>query len=231
MDTMERIQLLRSLAEMILRIESDHPIRVAIDGVDASGKTILADQLAETMKTGMRQIIRASVDDFHNPQHIRRNRGDLSPQGFYHDSFNYPALIDVLLEPLGPIGDRRYRTAVFELQNDQPVEEPYKTATWDAILLIDGIFLLRPRLMPYWDLTIYLDVDFAHSMARGVQRDAVFYGSEIAASRRYQQRYIPGQKLYHQAAQPLDKADILIDNNDLEAPVFLRIPPHLQPAE
>jgi uridine kinase len=231
MDTMERIQLLRSLAEMILRIESDHPIRVAIDGVDASGKTILADQLAETMKTGMRQIIRASVDDFHNPQHIRRNRGDLSPQGFYHDSFNYPALIDVLLEPLGPIGDRRYRTAVFDLQNDQPVEEPYKTATWDAILLIDGIFLLRPRLMPYWDLTIYLDVDFAHSMARGVQRDAVFYGSEIAASRRYQQRYIPGQKLYHQAAQPLDKADILIDNNDLEAPVFLRIPPHLQPAE
>jgi uridine kinase len=231
MDTMERIQLLRSLAEMILRIESDHPIRVAIDGVDASGKTILADQLAETMKTGMRQIICASVDDFHNPQHIRRNRGDLSPQGFYHDSFNYPALIDVLLEPLGPIGDRRYRTAVFDLQNDQPVEEPYKTATWDAILLIDGIFLLRPRLMPYWDLTIYLDVDFAHSMARGVQRDAVFYGSEIAASRRYQQRYIPGQKLYHQAAQPLDKADILIDNNDLEAPVFLRIPPHLQPAE
>ena len=229
MDPMERIQLLRSLAVMILQVESDHPLRVAIDGVDASGKTILADQLAETMQDGKRQIIRASVDDFHNPQHIRRKCGDLSPQGFFHDSFNYPALIEVLLKPLGPSADRCYRTAVFDLQQDQPVEQPCKKAARDAILLIDGIFLLRPRLMPYWDLTIYLDVNFAHSMARGVQRDAAFYGSLEEAKRRYQQRYIPGQKLYQQAAQPLDKADILIDNNDLEAPVFLRVPPHLQP--
>lgn len=229
MESMERIQLLRNLAEMILGIESDHPLRVAIDGVDASGKTILADQLAETMQDGKRQIIRASVDDFHNPQHIRRKRGDLSPQGFYNDSFNYSALIEVLLTPLGPSGDRRYRTAVFDLQQDQPVEQPCKSADRDAILIIDGIFLLRPHLMSYWDLTIYLDVDFTHSMARGVQRDAAFYGSETEAAQRYQQRYIPGQKLYHQAAQPLDKADILIDNNDLEAPVFLKVPPHLQP--
>jgi uridine kinase len=227
MDPMERIQLLRILAEMIRCIESDHPLRVAIDGVDASGKTILADKLAETMQDGKRQIIRATVDDFHYPQHIRRKRGDLSPQGFYHDSFNYPALIEDLLIPLGPNGDRRYRTAVFDLQQDQPVEGPWETAAPDAILLIDGIFLLRPRLMPYWDLTIYLEVDFTHSMARGIQRDATFYGSVEEAERRYLQRYIPGQMLYHQVAQPLDKADILIDNNDLEAPEFIRVPPHL----
>jgi uridine kinase len=227
MDPMKRIKLLHSLAEMILQVESDHPVRVAIDGVDAAGKTILADQLAETLRNGNRQIIRASVDDFHHPQHIRRQHGDLSPQGFYHDSFNYPALINDLLEPLSPNGDRRYRTAVFDLQHDQPVERPWATAPQDAILVIDGIFLLRPCLMPYWDLTIYLNVDFTHSMARGIQRDAAFYGSMEAAEQRYLQRYIPGQQLYHQAAQPLDKADILIDNNDLEAPEFIRVPPHL----
>ena len=228
MDPMERIQLLHSLADMILQVESDHPLRVAIDGVDASGKTILADQLAEILRDGNRQIIRASVDNFHNPQHIRRKRGDLSPQGFYQDSFNYPALIEVLLTPLGPTGDRRYRTAVFNLKQDQPVERAWKTAHRDTILVIDGIFLLRPRLMPYWDLTIYLDVDFTHSMARGVHRDTAFYGSLEEAERRYRQRYIPGQQFYHQAAQPLDKADILIDNNDVEAPEFIKVPPHLQ---
>jgi uridine kinase len=231
MDPMERIQLLHSLAEMILRVESDHPVRVAIDGVDAAGKTIMADQLADIIQNRERQIIRASVDDFHNPQHIRRKRGDLSPQGFYHDSFNYPELIKGLLEPLSPTGDRRYRTAVFDLQQDQPVEGAWETAAPDAILLMDGIFLLRPRLMPYWDLTIYLEVDFTHSMARGTQRDTTFYGSLEEAEQRYLQRYIPGQMLYHQAAQPLDKADILIDNNDLEAPEFIRVPPHLQPGE
>ncbi|MBW6466752.1 MAG: hypothetical protein K0B06_09635 [Brevefilum sp.] len=224
---MERTKLLHSLAEMILQVEVDHPVRVAIDGVDAAGKTILADQLAEILRDSNRQIIRASVDDFHHPQHIRRKRGDLSPQGFYHDSFNYPALIEVLLTPLSPNGDCRYRTAVFDLQQDQPVERPWATAPRDAILVMDGIFLLRPRLMPYWDLTLYLDVDFTHSKARGIQRDAAFYGSMEAAKQRYRQRYIPGQQLYHQEAQPLDKADILIDNNDLEAPEFIRIPPHL----
>jgi uridine kinase len=227
MDPMERSKLLCSLAEMIFQVESDHPVRVAIDGVDASGKTILADQLAEIIQDGNRQIIRASVDDFHNPQHIRRKRGDLSPQGFYHDSFNYPALIEVLLTPLGPTGDRRFRTAVFDLRLDHPVDGPWETAARDAILVIDGIFLLRPRLMPYWDLTIYLEVDFTHSMARGVQRDGAFYGSLEEAERRYRKRYIPGQKLYQKAARPLDKADILIDNNDLEAPEFIRVPPHL----
>mgnify|MGYP001060506386 CR=1 FL=1 len=231
MDPMERTLLLRNLAEIIFRIKSDHPLRVAIDGVDAAGKSILANQLAEIMQNGNRHIIRASVDNFHNPQHIRRKRGDLSPQGFYQDSFNESALIEVLLTPFGPNGDRCYRTAVFDLQHDQPVERPWETAPQDAILVMDGIFLLRPSLMPYWDLTIYLDVDFANSMARGIQRDAAFYGSFEEAERRYRQRYVPGQQLYQEAAQPLDKADILIDNNDLEAPEFIRVPPHLLSGE
>ena len=226
--TMEREKFIQRLATMIFKVKTKHhTVRVAIDGVDASGKTTLADELAEVMQEGDRQIIRASVDGFHNPEHIRRKRGGLSPEGFYNDSYNYDALENLLLKPLGPHGDRRYRTAVFDLLQDRPSETPKKTADQDAILLLDGIFLLRPRLIAYWDLTIYIDADFAQTMARGMHRDAEIYGSVGKAAERYQERYIPGQIRYHQEATPLDKADILIDNNDLEAPKFTRVPAHL----
>lgn len=228
---MERRKFIQCLGQMIFQVETEHhPVRVTIDGVDASGKTILANELAEIMQAnafGGRQIIRASVDGFHNPENIRRQRGGLSPEGFYYDSYNYAALVNLLLKPLGPDGNRQYQTAVFNLRQDRPFEVPVKRADQDAILLLDGIFLLRPRLTSYWDLTIYIDVDFAQTMARGIYRHAVLYGSVGKAAERYLNRYMPGQNLYHQRAHPLDKADILIDNNDLEAPFFLKAPAHL----
>lgn len=221
---MKRSECIQLLSQMILQINSTHPLRVAIDGVDAVGKTTLADELyAELVPTG-RQVIRASVDSFHNPEHIRRKRGSLSPEGFYYDSYNYDALEACLLIPLGPKGNRQYQTAVFDLQLDQPIQSPTRTAAQDAILLFDGIFLLRPRLITFWDLTIYLHADFSHTATRGIQRDSDLYGSADDAAIRYERRYIPGQKYYHQQVEPLDKADIIIDNSDLETPNFLKVP-------
>lgn len=44
--TPERSGCLETLVGLILRIDRPHPVRVAIDGPDAAGKTILADELA-----------------------------------------------------------------------------------------------------------------------------------------------------------------------------------------
>lgn len=41
---MTREQLLSVLAHRISAVERTHPVRVAIDGVDAAGKTTLADE-------------------------------------------------------------------------------------------------------------------------------------------------------------------------------------------
>jgi len=189
---MKRHTLLRKVSALILQIPCSHPMRVAIDGVDASGKTTFADQLAETLKRSSRQVIRASVDNFHNPEQIRRSKGSLSPEGFYQDSYNYPALIENLLLPLGPDGSRQYSTAVFDYRMDKPTDDDIKTAVEDAILLMDGIFLLRPRLLPYWDLTIYLDADFKNTVLRGVTRDTSLFGSAEAAATRMPMMLILG---------------------------------------
>ena len=42
---MERCLVLTELVTRIAQLELSHPVRVAVDGVDAAGKTMLADEL------------------------------------------------------------------------------------------------------------------------------------------------------------------------------------------
>lgn len=42
---MTRKHILQQLANEILTLRHTHPLRVAIDGIDAAGKTTLADEL------------------------------------------------------------------------------------------------------------------------------------------------------------------------------------------
>ena len=148
-------QILAQIAARIVAVERPHPVRVAVDGVDAAGKTILADALVPFIEARGRPVIRASVDGFHNRSEIRYQRGGDSPEGYYRDSFNYAALLQDLLLPLGPGGNRQYRKAVFSLAENAPTHEPARAAPPNAILLFDGVFLLRPELIEQWDFSIF----------------------------------------------------------------------------
>ena len=83
-----RGEMLDTLARHVAAQHRPHPLRVAIDGVDAAGKTTLADELAEPVRALGRPVIRASVDDFHNPRAVRYRMGDDSPEGYFQDSFD-----------------------------------------------------------------------------------------------------------------------------------------------
>src|SRR3972149_3759532 len=54
--SMNREQLLAQLASMLLSIQQPHPIRVAVDGIDAAGKTTLADELAAPIESRRRGV-------------------------------------------------------------------------------------------------------------------------------------------------------------------------------
>ena len=211
---MKRSQLLAELAKRIGRIERPHPVRVAIDGPDAAGKTTLAQELAALLQAQGRPVIRASIDGFHNPARMRHQQGETSPEGYFHHSFNYQALTKSLLTPLGPQGSRHYRAAVFDYRTDAAVQGPSRVAEVNAVLLFDGVFLLRSELLAYWDFTIFVAAAFATTLARAVERDAALFGSIEEVRRRYEQRYIPGQQLYFAECLPRERAQVIVDNND-----------------
>jgi uridine kinase len=213
-----RSRCLESLAGLILRIDRPHPVRVAIDGPDAAGKTILADELAPLIERSGRPVIRASIDGFHRPRAERIALGPESPDGYFLDSFDYPSLRAALLDPLGPGGSLRYRRRVFDFRVDRPVAAPEEVALPNAILVFDGIFLLRRELIDAWDFSIFVAVPFAEAQRRAAARDLALFGSEEEVLRRYAARYVPGQQLYFDQECPQAKADAVVDNRDPDRP-------------
>lgn len=216
---MKRKKLLKYLAAFILEKQKNTPILVGIDGVDACGKTTLAKELCSELKKSGRKIISASIDGFHNPKSVRYNKGEDSPQGYYLDSFNHKAVVDVLLNPLSS-GNLEYKTAVFNYLTDSEVLLPFKTANKNSILIMEGIFLFRPELVNYWDIKIFVDVEFKTTVKRATERgvEKIHIGTKQKILAKYEKRYIPGQRLYFDQVQPKEKADIVIDNNDFENP-------------
>lgn len=185
-------------------VSLDHPARVAIGGVDAAGKTTLADELVEPLEALGRHVIRASVDGFHRPRAERYRRGMDSPEGYYHDSFDYVSLREQLLSDatdsrlkpegqLGPGGSLRCRTATFDYRTDDFLYKP-RQATPCSYLTASSC--CDPELNDLWDFRIFLDVGVEVSVERAVERNAEGMESKEALQERYEQRYVPGQKLY-----------------------------------
>jgi uridine kinase len=213
-----RSRVLERLVAAVERLPRDRPARVAVDGPDAAGKTTLADELASLLRWRGHETIRASLDGFHRPRPARHARGDLSPEGYYEDAFDLAALRRELLDPLGPGGTRRFRPAVFDHLADEPLEGPVRTATERAILIVDGVFLLRPELRAAWDLAIFVSVGAEEVVRRARLRDAELFGTADAAEARYRARYLPAQMLYRARVDPEARADLVLHNDDPERP-------------
>jgi uridine kinase len=206
-----RKALLERVALKFAGLPKAQPV-VAVDGVDGAGKTTFADELELHILALGRPVIRASVDGFHNPRAIRYRRGKSNPEGFFHDSYNYSALLSCLLDPFRE--GRPVRTAVFNHRVDQEVTMTDIEPPARAILLIDGIFLHRDELVSNWDASIFIQVPFPVSYARMAVRD----GSDPSPLDPSNRRYLEGQNIYLRMCAPSERATIVIDNSVIEAP-------------
>jgi uridine kinase len=217
---MNNDQAVHEIAGYIHRRKTSHPLSVAVDGIDAAGKTTLADSLEKELRPLGYRVIRASIDGFHNPRAVRYARGNLSPEGYYYDSFDYGALKTYLLLPLLKNGGMEYRRRIFDFTTDAPVESESIHGPGDFILIFEGVFLFRPELLDYWDVKIFVDISFEESLRRALARDGKLFGGSEEIKERYTRRYIPGQKLYLELCQPKALADIVVQNDELANPVL-----------
>jgi uridine kinase len=159
-EQLPRAEVLQRLARHLVAIERPHPLRVALDGRTAAAKTTLANELVAPIIALGRLALRIEIDDFHLPRTERHGRGpDLTPGlRYYEHSFDNTAIRNALL-PLGPGGDRRYRRAAFDSFHDVPIDEPPRLAPPEAVMLLDGGFLMRPELDDLWDVRLFVDID------------------------------------------------------------------------
>jgi len=213
-----RAQVLREVAALVPASPDEHCVRVGVDGVDGSGKTTFADDLAAALRAAGREVVRVSADGFHHVRELRYRRGRDSPAGFYLDSYDLPRLRAEVLGPLGPGGDRRYREAVHDVRLERALDLPQRVAPPGSVLLLDGLFLHRPELRDDWELSVFLDVPFAVTFARMAARDGCDPDPDAPANR----RYVEGRRHYLATDRPAQHADVVLDNTDPERPRRLR---------
>lgn len=219
---MKRSHFIQLFGDKIIEQQRLAPLKIGIDGFSAAGKSTLAKELSQYLISKNCHVILSSIDHFHHPQKHRYTKGSLSPEGYYYDSFNYDALQECLLSPLSSNGNLVYQTHYFDHESNQKVPLIKQTAHSNSILIFEGIFLLVDILYPYWDLSMYLKIDYETYINRGLERHKKQFGSYGNLKEKYAKRYYPGQLLYLDEIQPTQKANFVIDHNDFTNPVLLK---------
>ncbi len=218
MDNQPRKEILQTVAHMLATINLPHPLRVGIDGVSASGKTVLADELAAVLREMNREVIRTGMDGFHNPPEIRHRRGAMSVEGYIEDSFDYAAVRECVLDPLGPQGNLNYLPEIYDHSQGTPKQSDPVFASPDAILLFEGVMLFRQEIANAFDYKILVDTSFEVALERAKTRDLKHFGNMQTLLEKYTRRFIPGQKRYLAECRPAAKANVILANDDPERP-------------
>ncbi|WP_211096766.1 uridine kinase [Arthrobacter echini] len=191
---------------------------MAIDGVDGSGKTTFAAELAAGVQD--RPVVVIHADNFLNPSSIRHARGRNSPEGFWKDTYDYAALMELVLDPLSSGGDGWYSPSCYHPVADRTVQAPKIHAPAAALVVVEGMFLHRDELIGHWDASVFLDVPFAETAARMAVRD----GSNPDPEHPSMRRYMGGQRLYFDAARPWERATFVVDNRALSLRMISKQP-------
>jgi uridine kinase len=203
------------------RAAEDLPGRVlvAIDGRTGAGKTSFGHEVAEHLAAKGLRVLRASLDDFKRPWADRHLYDRESGEGYYRNAFDYDAIIRLMLQPFrdgSPDG--------VALCGIDPITQIDHSTTRvpvldDAVLVVDGVFALRDEINDWWTLRVWLEVDPKLSTARGIDRDRSRDGDRTESV--HHDRYGGAEAVYLAETNPAARADVMINNADLDAPLIL----------
>lgn len=218
-----RREVVERVAALVGRLDRRR-LRIVIDGLTASGKSTFGHELAVVIARDGRQVLRACLDDFKRPWSESHLYDRVTGEGYFRNAFDYARCAELLLDPAADAG-----TGVVALCSIDPLTQlDHSTVTVsmsdDGVLIVDGVFALRPEINGNWDLRIWLDVDEDLSVHRGAARDAAIEGDLNAAETLHRTRYLPAESLYIHECDPISSADVVIDNRNFDDPQIIRLP-------
>ncbi len=218
----ERTALIDALAATVCTGGTGR-LRVAVDGLTGAGKTSFGHELAAAVRRHGRPTLRAGLDDFKHPwRHTREHGYDrTSGEGYYRNAQDPEAVRQLLLDPMSPSGSGQVVLCAHDPLTGVDHSGTVVSAPGDAVLIVDGVFALRPAYDPCWDLRIWLEIDVGLSASRMLARDRDREGA-VEAARLHRERYHPAELIYLAEVQPRERADVVVDNRDLARPRLVR---------
>lgn len=165
------------------------PLTVAIEGGSASGKTTLAS-LLERVYDGT--VLHAD-DFFLRPE--QRTRERLSEIG---GNLDRERLLDEVLIPLRQGKELCYRR--FDC-SAQTLEDPIRISP-KRLTVVEGAYSMHPELAPYYDLSVFLDIESEYQRERITKRNT----PQFAA--RFFEEWIPLEEVYFSKTQAKQRCDL-----------------------
>lgn len=184
---------------------------VTVDGIDGSGKSTFARRLVEQL--GPRAVLFA-VDDFRRPvDWATPGRSEL--EVYYQRRYDLVAL-DTCLRGFRD-GQPGCRFRPFDGASETLGPEREVAFGAALVAVVEGVFVARLRCSVD-ALSIYVDIPRDEAERRVRARDQAKGRTLQEVQRRIDQRYFPAHDRYLGEQQPRDRAAILFDNRDPQAP-------------
>lgn len=182
---------------------------VAVSGIDASGKGLLAGALAAELEARGRRVATIGLDDWHEPPEVRF--GTPPGEHFYRNAFDFERLFSHVIEPLQAHRALRLEAVRPHPHTGRPLEIAYDFFDVDVVL-VEGVFLLRRDLAPYYDVRLWVDCSFATALARALARNQEGLPEDRLRAD-YARIYFPAQRLHESLDRPRAAADVVVPND------------------
>jgi uridine kinase len=205
---------------------------VGISGIDCSGKTFVARELAQSLGTvasishfGRDKTERARPGMTDNGYNVAVIGADgwlnlppvrFSPQNsaehFYRHALRLDEMFEQLILPL-----RNNRSIDLEMQFTEETATEYRRHRYlydnIDIIVVEGIFLFQMRYRRYFDLTCWIECSFETALGRAVKRRQE--GLPPAKTRKaFSNIYFPAQRVHYRRDRPVTLADIILPNEN-----------------
>lgn len=201
--------LVRAIHERRRKLTPARCLVVGISGIDASGKGVVSDRLAERLRADGFNVAVIHGDGW---LHLPERRFSKSNPGehFYRHAFRFDELFHHLVRPL-----RETRTVWHKANHTEETASHFRQKVYDLrdidIAIVECVFLFQPYFEGEFDLRVWIECRFETALARAIARRQEGLGPDetIVA---FEQIYFPAQRLHLERDDPKSRADIVYTN-------------------
>jgi uridine kinase len=191
-------------------VAPDRAVLVAISGIDASGKGHLAANIADRLQMEGLKVALIGADDWLNLPDVCINRDNRAGH-FYEHAMRFGEMFERLIIPL-----KEKREISFIADCADAKATAYRKRQYDFgdidIILLEGIFLLKPAYRHHFDLTVWIDCSFEVALKRAIER-----GQEglppAETIKVFKTIYFPAQLIHLARDNPREAAGYIFTND------------------